>query len=224
MLTLLHTLGSPFARKIRIALAEKGLEYEKDVASASKRPLDIFSALNPNLTVPVLIDGEMTIFESNLILEYLVRTYPGNAPDSPKPPLAATLTRPDHHWEDSKTLAVLEAMANTMVNMRFYKSSGVDVEQVAYGRRQQRRFNSCLDWLEQRATPGGFIPGLFSFQDINLICPLGYLDARGEYLKGILEWRGRPNIEAIVARYQDRPSVKSTLPGPASGGAYAAVE
>ena len=30
-------------------------------------------------------------------------------------------------------------MADIMVNMRFYKSSGVDVEKVAYGRRQQHR-------------------------------------------------------------------------------------
>ena len=224
MITLLHTLGSPFARKVRIALAEKRLEYEKDVASAAKRPLDVFSAQNPSLTVPVLLDGDVTIFESNLILEYLLRTYPGNAPDSPQPPLAATLTRPEHHWEDAKTLAVLESMANTMVNMRFYKASGVDVEKIAYGRRQQRRFNECLDWLDRRATPEGFIPGVFSFQDINLICPLGYLDARGEYLEGVLEWRGRPNLEAIVARYRDRPSVRSTLPGVASLGAYSAVE
>jgi glutathione S-transferase len=224
MLRLLHTLGSPFARKVRIALAEKGLEYEKDVESAAKRPLDVFSAQNPSLEVPVLLDGDVTIFESNLILEYLLRTYPGNAPGSPQPPLAATLTRPAQHWEDAKTLAVLESMADTMVNLRFYRSSGVEVGQAAYGRRQQRRFNACLDWLEKRATPEGFIPGVFSFQDINLICPLGYLDARGEYLKGVLEWRGRSNLEAIVARYQERPSVKSTRPGPAPEGVYSPVE
>ena len=224
MLKLMHTLGSPFARKVRIVLAEKGLDYEKDVQSASKRPLETFSAINPSLTIPVLIDGETTIFESNLIIEYLLQTYPRNAPDSPKPLLAGTLTRPEHHWEDAKTLAVLESMANTMVNMRFYSASGVDVKDVAYGRRQQRRFNSCLDWLEKRATPEGFIPGVFSLQDIGLICPLGYLDGRGEYLAGVLEWRGHPNLEAIVARWQDRPSVKSTVSAAASGGAYSAVE
>lgn len=111
-----------------------------------------------------------------------------------------------------------------MVNMRFYSASGVDVKDVAYGRRQQRRFNSCLDWLEKRATPEGFIPGVFSLQDIGLICPLGYLDGRGEYLAGVLEWRGHPNLEAIVARWQDRLSVKSTVSAAASGGAYSAVE
>jgi len=92
------------------------------------------------------------------------------------------------------------------------------VEAVDYGRKQQARFHSCLDWLEQRAAYEGFVPGVFSIQDIALVCMLDYVDARGEYLKGLLEWRGRPRIEAIAARYQDRPSMKSTVPGPASKG------
>lgn len=223
MLKLLYTLGSPYSRKIRIVLAEKGLDYEKDVGSASKRPLDIFASQNPNLAVPVLIDGDTTIFESNLIIEYLLSKY-RDASSSEEPPLANRLTRPEHHWEDLKTLAILEAMADIVVNMRFFKSSGVHVEDVAYGRRQKVRFSSCLDWLEKRATPDGFIPGVFSIQDINLICPLGYLDARGEILQGVLDWRGRRNLEAIVSSAERRASVASTKPGQATNAVYSAVE
>lgn len=214
MLKLLYTLGSPFARKIRIALAEKGVEYESDIERGSNRATPEFSALNPNRTIPVMIDGDVTLFESNVILEYVLQKYPKNAPDSPKPPLAATLTRPAQHWEDVKTLTILDAVGDIIVNMRSFKSSGVDVENVDYGKRQQARFNSCIDWLEKRATREGFVPGTFSFQDINLICPLGYLDERATNLKGILEWRGRPKLEAIVDRWAERPSVSSTAPGP----------
>lgn len=224
MMKLLMTGGSPFSRKVRIVLAEKGLPYDQDKQSASKRPLDVFSAQNPNLAVPVLIDGETTLFESNLIIEYLLATYPDQHSAEWGPPLAARMTRPEHHWEDAKVLATLEAMADIIVNMRFFKSSGVDVEAVAYGRRQQTRFNTCLDCLEARATPEGFVPGVFSIQDINFICPIGYLEARGDILKGALNWRGRPKLEAIVARFRDRPSVASTLPGPAENANYAAVE
>jgi len=224
MLKLLHTLGSPFSRKIRIVLAEKGLEYEKDIASASKRPVGIFSSQNPNLAVPVLVDGATTIFESNLIIEYLLSKFPDKSSDRVQPPLASRLTRPEHHWEDSKTLAILEAMADIVVNMKFFKSSGVGVEDVPYGRRQRVRFDSCLNWLEERATPDGFIPGVFSIQDINLICPLEYLDARAEILKGVLEWRGHPNLEAIVTRLGARSSVKSTRPGQATNVNYSTVE
>jgi glutathione S-transferase len=224
MLKLLCTGGSPFSRKVRIVLAEKGLEYEADKGSASKRPAEVFGLQNPNLAVPVLIDGETTIFESNLILEYLLSRYPATSPAHESPPLADRLTRSSHHWEDAKILATLEAMADIVVNMRFFKSSGVDVENLAYGKRQRTLFRTCLDWLESRATPEGFIPGMFSIQDINLICPLDYLDARGDILKGALEWRqGHPRLEAIVTRYRERPSVKSTTPGPAENANYAAV-
>ena len=224
MLKLLLTGGSPFARKVRIVLEEKGLEYEKDVGSASQRPADVFSKQNPNLTVPVLVDGPTTIFESNLIVEYLLAKFPNAPANGAQPPLAVRMTRPDHHWEDSKTLAALEAMADIIVNMRFFMSSGVDVANVAYGRRQRTRFRCCLDWLEERATADGFVPGLFSIQDINFICPIGYLEARGDILKDTLEWRGRPKLEAIVARYVDRPSVKSTVPGPANNPSFTAVD
>jgi glutathione S-transferase len=103
-----------------------------------------------------------------------------------------------------------------MLNLRYWKANGLAVETVDYGRKQQTRFHSCLDWLEQKATSEGFIPEVFSIQDIAPVCMLDYVDARGEYLQGLLEWRGRPRIEAIVGRCRDRPSMKSTSPGPAS--------
>lgn len=223
MLRLLVTGGSPYSRKVRIVLAEKGVEFDQHVQSASKRPLEVFSKQNPNLAVPVLIDGDMTIFESNLIIEYLLDKFPGENSSQWGVPLAQRMTRPDHHWHDAKVLATLEAMADIIVNMKFYLSSGVDVAKVAYGRRQQTRFETCLDWLETQATVEGFIPGLFSVQDINLICPLTYLDARGEILKDTLEWRGRPRLEAIMERYRQRPSVASTMPGPAENAVYSSA-
>jgi glutathione S-transferase len=219
MLRLHFTPGSFFSRKVRIVLAEKGLDYEPRVEGTSRqRSPESFAAINPVLKVPVLIDGDLTLFESDLIIDYLLRNYRGNPPDAAAPVLASEMTRPARHWEDAKTLIVLNDAADTMVNLRYWKANGIDVEAVDYGRKQQSRFHSCLDWLEQRATPEGFVPGVFSIQDIALICTLDYVDARGEYLKGILEWRGRPRIEAIVARYRERQSVMSTVPGPAPKG------
>ena len=60
----------------------------------------MLSAQNPRSAIPVPVDGDVTIFESNLILEYLLRNYPGNAPGSPQPPLAPTVTGPELRWED----------------------------------------------------------------------------------------------------------------------------
>jgi glutathione S-transferase len=59
--------------------------------------------------------------------------------------------------------------------------------------------------LDKTGTPDGFVPDIFSIMDINLICALGNVDNHKSF-----EWRGRPTLEAIVARYAERPSVKST--------------
>ena len=91
------------------------------------------------------------------------------------------------------------------MNLRQMKMSGFEPDQVAYLRRQRDRIDHCLDWLEQNATRDGFAPGEFSMMDVNLICALGNVDNHKSF-----EWRGRPTLEAIVARYSTRPSVKVT--------------
>jgi glutathione S-transferase len=205
--------GSPFARKVRIVLAEKGLHYEKDLLNAL-RPQQAHQELHPGLAVPVLQDGDLTLFESNLILDYLLKTYPENSPESPQPQLAPTLTRAARHWEDAKTLAVLDTVANAIVNLKLMRDSGATPETVAYLKRHHARIGSCLDWLEERATPDGFDPGWFCAMDINLICPMAYAEKRG-----VMKLEGRPKLESIMARFADRPSVISTqITGPSSSG------
>ena len=209
MRKLYYSQGSPFARKVRVVLAEKGLDYEGDETPLG-RPLGELAAINPNLQVPIFDDGELRLFESNLIIDYLLRTYSDTPPDGPQPPLASSMTRPEHHWEDAKILATLETLGISMVNLRQLGLSGVNAEEVGYLQRQHSRIQSSLDWLEERATPEGFAPGLFSIMDLNLLCALVFSEARDD----IFPWRGRPGLEAIVARYQERPSVLSTAPGP----------
>lgn len=209
MRKLYYSEGSPYARKVRIVLAEKGLDFEGD-QSHTGMSAEEHAAINPNLQVPIFEDGDLRLFESNLILEYLLKTYPGAAPGTAEPPLAGSLTRPDHHWEDAKILATLETLATSMVNLRQLEISGVKAEEVRYLQRQHARIQNGLDWLESRATPEGFAPGLFSIMDMNLLCALEFSEARDD----IFPWRGHQRLEAIVARYAHRPSVQSTRPGP----------
>jgi glutathione S-transferase len=72
---------SLFGRKAEIALAEKGLTFERVVVPFNqmvgynpKHP-DVLAA-NPKGQVPVLVDGELTLYDSTLILEYLDEAYP----------------------------------------------------------------------------------------------------------------------------------------------------
>ncbi|MEX2126155.1 MAG: glutathione S-transferase family protein [Woeseia sp.] len=72
---------SLFARKVEIALHEKGLTFEQVVVPFSqtkgyhpKQP-EVLAA-NPKGQVPVLVDGDLTLFDSTLIFEYLEDAYP----------------------------------------------------------------------------------------------------------------------------------------------------
>lgn len=72
---------SLFSRKVEIALGEKGLGFERVMVPfsqskgyAPKHPAVL--AANPKGQVPVLVDGDTTLFDSTVILEYLDEAYP----------------------------------------------------------------------------------------------------------------------------------------------------
>ena len=68
---------SPNALKVIIALEELGLEYETvlvDLAEGEQLSA-AFAVLNPNRKVPVFKAGELVLFESAAILEYLAVTH-----------------------------------------------------------------------------------------------------------------------------------------------------
>lgn len=65
----------PYCARARIALAEKGLEYERVEVDLSNRP-DWVKELNPpDGRVPILDDG-FVLPESEVVMEYLEERYP----------------------------------------------------------------------------------------------------------------------------------------------------
>ncbi len=77
-ITLYDFHGSPCARRVRIVMLEKGLEWETRLVDLTKmeqkRPE--YLALNPNGLVPTLVHGDRVIYESNVITEYLDAVFP----------------------------------------------------------------------------------------------------------------------------------------------------
>jgi glutathione S-transferase len=197
--------GSPFARKVRIVLAEKGLAYEADIQDRV-RPVD--EAPGPTLAVPVLDDAGRRLWESDLIVDYLLRTYPDSRPAADMaatPPLSPWMARPDRHWDDMTTLATLASCASSIVNIRLMGSDGITPENSDYLARQKTRIERCLDWLEQRVTDEGFAPGWFSIMDIAFLCPMAFCEARE-----IMPWRGLRKLDALFDRHCTRPSLLAT--------------
>ena len=204
MIQLYYGPISPYTRKVRIILAEKELPFEPVTVNLLDPPAE-FLATNPNMRIPALRDGELQLFESNVILDYLLETYPGRG--SAEPPLSEKLLRPEQRWEDSKILMTVETVLDSGLNIFQFRRSDITAEQAPYLKREAERIQSDLDWLEQKATPEGFVPGSFSALDLNLICTLEWADFRE-----IFSWRGRPNLEKLVERYKDRESISATRP------------
>jgi glutathione S-transferase len=77
-IVLYYGSGSPYAWRVQLALEHKALPYVRKVLSFSagdtRKPE--FLALNPRHRVPVLVDADFVLYESNAIVEYLDEAYP----------------------------------------------------------------------------------------------------------------------------------------------------
>jgi glutathione S-transferase/RNA polymerase-associated protein len=67
---------SPFVQKVKIALREKGIEFEPRIPDLFGGGDPDFTAANPRREVPALIDGDTAVFDSTIILEYVEDRWP----------------------------------------------------------------------------------------------------------------------------------------------------
>jgi glutathione S-transferase len=75
---LYYASGSPWAWRVHLALEEKGVPYEATLLSFSAGDLQKpeYLARNPHGKVPVLRDGDLDVYESQAILEYIEEKFP----------------------------------------------------------------------------------------------------------------------------------------------------
>ena len=79
----LYTLsGSPFGWKVQLALDYKGVPYEVRQLSPDKGDLNTpeFRELNPHGKLPVLVDGDLVLSESDAIIAYVDEAFPAFGP------------------------------------------------------------------------------------------------------------------------------------------------
>jgi glutathione S-transferase len=78
MITLYDHPLSPYAQKVKIALREKGQAFEavlpQGMGAGGAR--GAFVEANPRAEVPALVDGDVQIFDSTIILEYIEDRWP----------------------------------------------------------------------------------------------------------------------------------------------------
>ena len=81
MLTLHHAPASVCSQKVRIGLALTGLEWTSVLLDLQRGDqfAEAYLKLNPDAVVPTLVDGDLVVLESSLILVHLDRAHGGGA-------------------------------------------------------------------------------------------------------------------------------------------------
>ncbi|MDF0605469.1 glutathione S-transferase N-terminal domain-containing protein [Neisseriaceae bacterium TC5R-5] len=75
MMTLYSGITCPFSQRCRIVLFEKGMDFEIIDVDIHNKPEDL-AIMNPYNEVPVLVERDLILYESNIINEYIDERFP----------------------------------------------------------------------------------------------------------------------------------------------------
>jgi glutathione S-transferase len=144
---LYHFPISPNSRKVIALLHHFGLACELEAVDLTKgeQMKPSFLKLNPNHMIPVLVDGDFVLWESNAILQYLCSKVPGNSLwPSDNPALQADISRwqfwQTGHFGSACGIFIFERVIKKALNM-----GEPDPAEIAKGEERFNRFAQVLN-------------------------------------------------------------------------------
>ena len=198
---LIGSLASPFARKVRIVLAEKKIEYEFQAENPWNETAGL-RAHNPLSQVPVLVleDGT-TLFDSRVIVEFL---------DNVSPLLRLIPSANRERIEVRRWEAVADGILDAGVLVRMERQRPEKQRSRDWMDRQLRKMNAGLEMMDRELAGNAWCAGSgYSLADIAVGSCLGWLDFRF----ADLGWRERsPNLVRHAAKLGERASFADTTP------------
>jgi len=201
---LIASYTSPYARKVRIALAEKKIEYDFVEESPWAEQTTV-PTYNPLGKVPVLLlDDGTTLFDSRVIVEYLDTVSPVSRL-IPEPNRQRIVVK---RWEALADGICDAAVAVVLESRRSARQQNKD-----WLDRQLRKIDLGLKELGNELGEKVWCNGeAYSLADIATGCALAYLDLR----HAGIDWRAAyPNLVKLAEKLAKRPSFAETVP-PAS--------
>ena len=200
MFKLISATPSPYARKVRIALLEKGIPFEL-ITEVPWNSTTATPRYNPLEKLPVLMpdDGE-AIYESSYILDWLELKFP-------QTPL---LPRDVDGILAAKKLDVLCNGVCDAVVLTFFERQRAGGGSPEWLARQWRKIEGGMKEIARLVgTREWAVGGQFSLGDIAAGTAIGYLSVR---LKELPLREMYPALAAYVDRLGARPSFASTVP------------
>lgn len=198
---LIITLTSPFARKVRIVMAEKRIEYEP-VVDIPWEPDTQVPEYNPLGKVPVLVlDDGNTLFDSRVIVEYLDTITPVSRliPEGNRPRIAV------RRWE-----ALADGISDAASAIYLERKRPETQQSSEWIARQEQKVLRGLEAMAAELGDKNWCTGeFFNLADIAVGCALGYLDLRFPEI----EWRrAHPGLAQLSDKLSQRPTFRDTVP------------
>lgn len=204
MPTLHGVAGSPYVRKVRVALGEKGIEYEHiPVMPFGQTPE--YYAISPLGKVPCYEDQGTAIPDSSVIIDYLEHVHP-----NPALYPAGAIERAQalflEEYADTKLAEVLlPIFRERFVNKNFFQK---DPDEALIKQALEVDIPPVFDYLEGRIDGKAFLVGTeFSVADIAVASQFVNFGMGGETVDA-----GRwPQLAEYVARIHARPVYKQVI-------------
>jgi glutathione S-transferase len=189
-----YTTTSPFARKVRIAAAELGLDDRVTLVRIDPWTDDRLRRLNPLCKVPtVVLDDGAVLFESAIICEWLDTLGAGRR------------LIPDHgvqRWQALGLQGVADGAMAAAGRLFADERRPADERAEPVMARLAAARDAALDWLERQPLQIDLGIG-----DVAVAACLGYLDFRWPDRC----WRQtRPRLSAWMEAISSRPSIAAT--------------
>jgi glutathione S-transferase len=199
---LLSSPASPFARKVRIVLAEKRMEC--DIERVDVQPADNpVNAHNPLGKIPTLVlDDGMALYDSRVIVEFLDNASPISRliPADKRERVAV------RRWE-----ALADGVLDAGLLVRYESLRPQNEQSAAWSGKQAARMHRGLAQLQADLGDKPWCQGdRYTLADIALGCCLGWLGFRKP---GGIDWHAEYQVLARhYGKLMERPAFAETVP------------
>ncbi|MBI2312032.1 MAG: glutathione S-transferase [Betaproteobacteria bacterium] len=198
---LIGSLTSPYARKVRVVLAEKRIDYDFEIDSPWNAGTHV-PEFNPLGKIPILVlDDGTTLFDSRVIVEYLDNVTPVSR-------LIPETNR--HRIQVKRWEALADGICDASAAIFLEQKRPAKQRSPDWIARQQDKVHLGVKAAAQDLAEKGWCDGeAYSLADIALGCALGYLDFRFSEV----QWReAYPNLAKLADKLAKRPSFRDTVP------------
>jgi glutathione S-transferase len=202
MVTVYEHPLSPYAQKVKIALREKGVDFELSLPGGlgAGGTAGDFVRVNPRAEVPVLIDGEAEIFDSTIILEYIEDRWPTPAL-LPTTPAARAKARMIEEVMDTH----FEAINWGLGEIDWFQRAKGELAQTLLANAASQT-QSYYAWLEGQLGAADWLNGdRFGWADLSVVPYVAAAISMGNHLP-----KGSP-LSAWLDRAMRRPAVSKTV-------------